>query len=160
MNNLTRAISRAANPDWQYAWKLTLSGDLVRVVGAKARGPFQNRWLSISPVDGGRTEIRVLSGYSWDGCSVVPDAPGTHDASCAHDALYQFGEDIACSWGCKFSDVRAFADLAFSDLMRQDGCPVRGLYYAGVRIFGGAFHWLAKALSDRPQKPTWRGMIA
>lgn len=144
MNNITRAINRNADQDWNYSWKLTLSSELVRFVNVPAPGRFQNSWLTIDPVDRKRTEIRVAAGYSWDGCSIVPDAPGTHDASCIHDAIYQFGERIACAWNCDFSDVRAIADKSFSQIMRQDRCPVRGMYYAGVRLFGGAFHWLAK----------------
>jgi len=163
VNNVTRSIRRSINRDWRYRWKITVRADRVRYTAVSCPGGrWENEWGIVEP-DPDRpkthTKLTLKSGYSYDGCSVVPDAPGTEDASGFHDLVYQFMEAIACQWNKRLSVVRSFADHVFSDLMRQDKCPVRGLYFTGVRLFGGAFHWIAKQFtSDEPKKPKWRGM--
>lgn len=124
------------NRTWKYAWKFTLPADEFYIVRMKGAKYFSNEWVEIVPLSEGRAQVRISAGYAWDGCSVVPDAPGTKRASCLHDALYQFSDDIAARWLLDQSDVLRLADDAFLEIMRRDRCPVAGLYYAGVRVFG------------------------
>jgi hypothetical protein len=108
--------------------------------GAKA---YRGKWLEIIPISGDRAQVRITQGYSWDGCSVVPDAPGTKAASCLHDALYQFSKEIAAAWGVPVGVVIGLADDAFLEVMRRDKCPVAGLYFAGVRVFGRPYRFFS-----------------
>lgn len=146
MNNVKRAVNRNVNPDWKYAWKFTLTADLVRVAQFHLHATFDNQWVRIEPDGPRRTKITVKAGYSWDGCSVVPDAPGTRDASCIHDSIYQFSDQIGCQWNIERHKILDFGDEIFLQVMRQDKCPVAYLYYMGVRTFGGAFNLLGRAL--------------
>ena len=142
-------MARRSNRGWQYNWKLTRERALMRFVDVQFPGAFANEWLQITPLPGqSRTLIEVAKGYSWDGCSIVPDAPGTHDASCVHDALYQFKDDLCRSWNLDWPDLRRLADMAFRDIMRRDKSPVSGLYYIGVRLFGGVFTALTGGKGD------------
>lgn len=93
-------------------------------------------------------EIRVLSGYAWDGCTPkfsvwdivfgIPDGipnertkkPKTYYASLFHDALYQFLDA-----GLPIS--RKDADQIFLELMTRDHFAPRQLYFLAVRLFGG-----------------------
>lgn len=132
------------NRTWKYAWRFTLADDEFYIVAMRKAGPFRNRWLEICPTSQGRAQVRISAGYSWDGCSIVPDAPGTKRASCLHDALYQYSQDIADDWDVSASTVLRLADDAFLEVMRRDNCPVAGLYYAGVRIFGRPFRFFSR----------------
>jgi hypothetical protein len=143
MNNLFRNLMRASNPDWEYKWKITLPADLVVEVDLDCRAVFENEWFRIEPLDPGKTRMTCKKGYSWDGCSVVPDAPGTERASCIHDELYQWAAPIANAWGCTVNTVLYWANHAFLQVMRQDKSPVAGLYYAGVQVFGPLYHTIA-----------------
>ena len=152
-------MSEIPNSDeWAYDWKLTLSDDLMCDTPLDAPKQFQNDWLTIlpEPISGRGCLIIVREGYSWDGCSVVPDAPGTRRASCVHDALYQFSRQIADAWGWSVNQVLRWANKAFRWLMHKDHCPVTGLYYAGVSIFGTAYHTIAGLFgsSDAPVDET------
>jgi hypothetical protein len=132
---------------WKYAYKYTLGEDkfyIVRMPGAQA---FQNKWIEIIPLAEGLAQVRITAGYSWNGCSVVPDAPGTKDASGIHDPLYQFSKEIAKAWGVSVGVVIGLADDAFLEIMRRDKCPVAGLYYAGVRVFGRPFRFFSSLFS-------------
>ena len=132
---------------WKYAYKYTLGEDkfyIVRMPGAKY---FQNKWIEIIPLAEGLAQVRITAGYSWNGCSVVPDAPGTKDASGIHDPLYQFSKEIAKAWGVSVGVVIGLADDAFLEIMRRDKCPVAGLYYAGVRVFGRPFRFFSSLFS-------------
>ena len=131
------------NRTWRYSWKYTLGRDdfcIVHMPGAK---PYSGQWLEIIPISGDRSQVRITQGYSWDGCSIVPDAPGTKAASCLHDALYQFSAEIAAAWGVSAWTVLRLADDIFLEIMRRDDCPVAGLYYAGVRVFGRPFRFFS-----------------
>lgn len=154
MTNIARNFCCLINRDWRYDWKLTLSEDLTLEVNLAmpAHCPaFNNLWVHLESVGPNRVQITVRKGYSWDGCSIVPDAPGTRKASCVHDAIYQFAEAIATAFGWPVREVLRWADETFLQVMRQDHCPVAKLYYVGVRLFGGAFHSLARWL--REEKP-------
>jgi hypothetical protein len=103
------------------------------------------RRLEIRP-DG---EIRVLAGYAWDGCTPkfalfdivigIPDGvpnertkkPKAYYASLLHDALYQFLDA-----GLPLS--RYEADRIFLELLERDRFAPRPIYYAAVRLLGGA----------------------
>ena len=138
-----RTRFNANNPDWEYSFKYTLDTDLVRIVDLKCPAPFENGWFKLEPISDKQTRTTCKKGYSWDGCSVVPDAPRTKDASCNHDEIYQFAEDIAKAWGCSVNTVLYWGNHAFLQIMRQDKSPVAGLYYAGVQIFGPLYHTIA-----------------
>ena len=95
-------------------------------------------------------DARVPAGYCWDGCTPkfvifdivcgVPDGipnrltrkPKAYYASLLHDALYQFLD-------CGLPLTRAQVDRIFLELLARDDFAPRWLYYAAVRIFGGAF---------------------
>jgi hypothetical protein len=109
---------------------------------------FQNKWMEIIPLAGDRAQVRISAGYSWNGCSWVPDAPGTKDASGIHDPMYQFSKEIAAAWGVRTSVVIGLADDAFLDVMRRDHCPVAGLYYAGVRVLGRPYRFFSSLFSS------------
>ena len=68
--------------------------------------------------------ITIKKGYSWNGCSYVPDFQSTYYASLIHDALYQYhiGKKIA--------------DKVFFDIMKRDGFYLKYVYYYGVVMFG------------------------
>ena len=93
-------------------------------------------------------EIRVLTGYAWDGCTPkiaiwdivlgTPDGvpnqktkrPKTYYASLLHDALYQFfGRGVPLS--------RPEIDRVFLELMTRDRFGPRFVYFAIVRLLGG-----------------------
>ena len=135
------------NRKWRYAWKFTLTEDAFIIISSPGAQAFQNEWLDIIPLSEGRAQFRLFAGYSWDGCSIVPDAPGTKRASCLHDVMYQFADDIAMTWKVSGGTVLAIADAAFLEVMRQDKCPVAGLYYAGVRVFGRPFRFFSSLFS-------------
>jgi hypothetical protein len=136
------------NRKWKYAWKYTLPADAFIIISAPKAQAFQNEWMEIIPLSEGRAQFRIFTGYSWDGCSIVPDAPGTEAASCLHDALYQFSAEIAAAWGVSVGVVIGLADAAFLEVMRRDKCPVAGLYYAGVRVFGRPFRFFSSLFSS------------
>ena len=96
-------------------------------------------------------KITVKKDYAWDGCTPklcffdiligTPDGvvhkdigrPKTYYASLIHDALYQFLPEIP-------SDVpltRRDADAFFYRILEQYQFTPRGLYWLGVRLFGG-----------------------
>lgn len=108
--------------------------------------------------------IRVLEGYSWDGCTPkacvldltvgVPDGvidsnkekPKTYYASLVHDALYQFKNA-----GLPYS--RYQADLFFLRLMAETGFRLRYIYFAAVVAFGGIFGWFGRLLRKSHGRP-------
>jgi hypothetical protein len=61
--------------------------------------------------------------------------------------MYQFSKEIAEAWGVSVGVVIGLADAAFLEVMRRDKCPVAGLYYAGVRIFGRPFRFFSSLFS-------------
>lgn len=104
------------------------------------------RLLEIQP----NGDACVPAGYGWDGCTPkfviwdivcgAPDGipnpqtrkPKAYYASLLHDVLYQFLD-------CGLPLTRAQVDRIFLELLARDGFAPRWLYYALVRIFGGAF---------------------
>lgn len=72
--------------------------------------------------------ITINKGYSWNGCSYVPDFKGTYYASLIHDALYQYKVG------------RKIADSIFYDLMKRDKFKGAWIYYNGVKLFGRLFY--------------------
>lgn len=136
-------------------WKFELEYDLVHYTRLAAGGAFENRYLRIAEVAGGRWEITVREGYRHDACTGVPDLAGTENAAPLHDALYQWAEDLARAWGWSVWRVLAWADGLFRERMKQDGAAkwVERLYFWGVRVLGYAFHMTAKwfrRVVDRP----------
>lgn len=150
-----RRLGKAEGIDWNYAvtgpclYRFRLSAtDKIPGVSA-APGPlFKNGLLEITrdATDSALVILRIAAGYTFDGCSVVPDFIGTVDASLPHDALYQFADDIAEAWGCSARKVMAFADLRFKDVMVYNNVPacLYQAYYLGVRLFGWPFNRLRK----------------
>lgn len=105
-----------------------------------------HRRLEIHP----NGDARVLASYAWDGCTPkfsvfdivfgVPDGvpnqvtkkPKAYYASLLHDVLYQFLDvNLPLS--------RAQADRVFLEILERDRFAPRPMYYAAVRILGGAF---------------------
>lgn len=140
----------------QFKWGYTLEKPLYHSTTQKPGGSFKNKWVSIEIVEcaPGRTLIIISMKYSWDGCSVVPDFKGTKWASCLHDAIYQFADDIAREWGWTVRQVLVFADKLFEERMWQDGADplVVKTYYRGVRVAGYPFNRTMKFI-----KWIWRG---
>jgi hypothetical protein len=89
-------------------------------------------WVALSN-DG---VLSIRAEYSWDGCTMVPDPPGTQRASLYHDALYQLHRE-----GLLPLRARKQSDVVFKRYLVRDRAPwwARLLYYRGVRVFGGAF---------------------
>lgn len=93
--------------------------------------------------------LTVTKGYAWNGCSpkfmlfdlifgtpdgVVHKETGkrkTYYATCLHDALYQFMQDLA-------PISRAEADRVFLELMKEAKFLYAYVYWFFVRIFGWA----------------------
>jgi hypothetical protein len=73
--------------------------------------------------------LTIYNGYSWNGCTAVPDYKETYNASLLHDFLYQYKPV-----------KRAIADRIFYNQLKADGFKAAGLYYAGVRLFGIFFY--------------------
>jgi hypothetical protein len=127
----------------------TLADDLEvrhpRLKGHK----FEDRWLKINP----EGLAVVAEGYSWDGCTPkfkvkglvigTPDGPTdpdtgkpvTYEASCLHDALYQFMGQHTLS--------RRDADLIFRDMLIARNFKRARLYYKAVHWMGGLFRAFA-----------------
>ena len=84
---------------------------------------FNNEWISI--VNG---YITIREGYSWNGCTLAPDFETTLDASCVHDAMYQFELD------------KELSDKTFYDLLKQNKFIFAKIYYISVRLFGWLFY--------------------
>ena len=127
-------------------WKYKLDRELMHHTRT-ASPPFRNAWLHILPV-GGETvsELTVSAGYAWDGCTLAPDAKGTRAASCLHDAIYQYAEQIAAATSWKVRRVLRYGDDVFLERMLQDRAAktVAYTYYWAVRGCGGAFHALMR----------------
>lgn len=92
---------------------------------------FGNVWLQMR----GKLII-VKAGYAWDGASYAPDLPDFVLASCVHDALCNF-RDVPC-----FPLSKARIDWIFRDNIPPHR-PLRWVYWAAVRTFGGAYKALA-----------------
>ena len=115
------------------------------------RGPeWSGEWLSIRRVPGRETcdswVLDLAAAFPWDGCTGVPDAAGTDDASALHDAVYQAAELIAQVAGWSVRKVLRWADEVFLERMLDDGSApaVAYTYYAGVRLLGGLYHGLRR----------------
>ena len=128
-------------------WKYRLDGDIEHSIADEAAPRFSNPWLTIER-DGDRTRIRVRAGYAWDGCTGAPDLAGTRQASCLHDAVYQFAEAIGAASGWSVRAVLRWGDQLFRERMQADGAarPVVWLYFLAVRLFGYAFHAAVRRL--------------
>lgn len=103
-------------------------------------------WLKLDP-DG---TVTILSGYSTDGCSAVPDFPNALPGCVLHDALRQATSlDPACPW------TRAESDRIFREVMKAKGFNWFGrwLYYFGV---AGPTGWLYSKLYRWFKPPTDR----
>lgn len=127
-------------------WRYKLPSPLRHIT--KRNGPyFRNEWLHIQPF-GMCVVITVKEGYQWDGATCAPDFEGTIWASCLHDAIYQFCEDIAAQSEWPELRVLRFADRIFLDRMLADGTPkaIAYIYYAAVSLFGAAYHYAARVI--------------
>ena len=127
-------------------WRFTLLRPQMFALGDSPSRPFANDWIMV----GRNGVITIAQGYAWDGCSVVPDGrrgsdglPVTWRASLIHDALYQFCIDNGVY-------TRQQADAAFRERLRMDGFALAGVYYAGVRLFGGLFHAMGREGQHEP----------
>ena len=112
-------------------------------------GPFENKWFKVERQDRLRGGIwtegllfTVRAGYAWDGATAVPDR-GAVEGSCIHDSFYQFAMAIAALWDWSVARVLDLADWCFRAVMQMANSSVAGLYYAGVRLIGTAFWYVA-----------------
>lgn len=129
-----------------YPWKFKITRDYCHQ--SSLRGyQCDSDWLRVEPCE----KITVKAGkhgYAWDGCTPkfsqlglvilgTPDGhidietmkPKTYYASLAHDALYQYLEDIPIP--------RDEIDRVFLEMLRETAFPLARMYYIAVRIFGG-----------------------
>jgi hypothetical protein len=106
--------------------------------------------------------LTVTKGYAWNGCSPkwclfdliigTPDGvvhkdtgkPKTYYATCLHDALYQFIQDIEPL-------SRTDADRVFLEAMKETKFIFANVYWIFVRLFGWAVWRRRKRARD------WRG---
>jgi len=130
-------------------YKYRLKADLHhKTLGVGPR--FRNAWLYTRPTDGAAaTALTVSLGYAWDGCTMAPDARGTKQASCLHDAIYQFAESIVAAnpaWTVR--SVLSWGDSIFLERMLADGARpwVAHLYYRAVSLCGYTFHMAARRI--------------
>ena len=145
------------------SWRYALTQDYWKLVPAFSgliTKDHHHEWFSLYTTG----HIVVRNKYAWDGCSgpLIRDgdkmdvAPvGFHArcsdkddgirtttrGSCIHDCGYQFIELIAEVLGKSIEWVRKVVDRLFRDIIREDGFGMAGLYYAGVRVLGGLWHW-------------------
>lgn len=126
-------------------YRFTLAAPQIIALSQPPAAPLINDWITIGP----NGVLWIKSGYAWDGCSIVPDGPRGSDglpitwkASLIHDALYQY----AIGNG---TYTRAQADAFFREALHDCGFAFRGLYYVGVRLFGGLYH----KRGDVPEPP-------
>ena len=110
--------------------------------------------------------ITISKGYAWNGCSPriklfdwgyigTPNGtrqketgqPKTYVASMIHDALYQFIDHPEMPYS------RQHMDTLFLSLMGEAGFSLRYPYYAAVRVLGGLYTRLKKAIKR------WRGEL-
>ncbi|MDD5706628.1 MAG: hypothetical protein PHR35_11955 [Kiritimatiellae bacterium] len=147
-------LSATGNP-----YKYKLPSELYHSTLRRPTPYFRNSWLWIAPSADDRraADIAISTGYAWDGCTLAPDARGTHDASCIHDAVYQFAEAIAGGSGWTVRRVLRYGDELFRERMLADGAAGATVYsyYWAVRVFGYAFHQAARRVrgpADRREK--------
>lgn len=68
-------------------------------------------------------------GFSYDGCTAVPDFDFGADCCNTHDYHYQL-QDVS----------RAEADKKLRECIKAKGHPILAwVYWSGVRVFGGGF---------------------
>ena len=104
-------------------YKFTLASTLSAYSRELQGVYFHNDWLMVC-----NGFVTIKRGYSWDGCTFAPDTLETYEASCVHDALYQFKID------------KMKSDKAFYDLLKQNGFQLAKIYYISVRLFGFIFY--------------------
>ena len=128
----------------KYKWVLpeTVSIDMVTMDGIY----FLSDWILI---DNG--VLTIKKGYAWDGSSPKlfigkyiigtwdgPTGSNGHQkaymASLAHDALYQYLNELIVVGYSRMS-----ADLEFKRLLDREHFLLSNPYYYAVRIFGGLF---------------------
>ena len=97
--------------------------------------PFSNRWMCLIP-----GALRLNRFYAWDGATCAPDFEWVLKPSLYHDAIYQFAEDIARTWGCSVWTVLRFADRVFFEAMTDAPPIMRCIYYGAVATIGYPFH--------------------
>jgi hypothetical protein len=136
LNALMPKYFGVAGTQWRYALADDYSFSSPHLAGIE----FENEWVTI------RTgNIRIKTGYAWDGCSPcisvlglfyigAPDGaeylglPATYHASLVHDAL--------CQWRGQNRVTKAMSVAVFRELMDQVKFPLAGLYAAAVETFG------------------------
>ena len=115
---------------------------------------FSNEWLDIRTLANGLINITIAPGYSWDGCTLAPDLPGTYAGGALHDALYQFVDEIVKAWpGWTVLRVLRLADAIFFERMIADGAGrfVAMIYTGAVRIVGYPFNRLMRLFRRHPK---------
>ena len=118
-------------------------------------GTFKNAWMELCKTYDGKgnetVTLIIAKEYAWDGCSWAPDLAGTLEGSLPHDAMYQFVEAIAATWGWTIKEVLSVADDMFNAVMvyyKVDN-TTRQVYYVAVCKFGYTFN----------RANAWRGKV-
>jgi hypothetical protein len=150
LNALMPKYFGVAGNQWRYALADDYSYSSPHLAGIT----FQNEWVTIRTCN-----IRIKTGYAWDGCSPcisvlglyylgTPDGaqhlglPATYHASLVHDAL--------CQWKHENRVGKAATVAIFRDLLLEVKFPLAGLYAAAVDVFGPQdFH---RVVADRQRR--------
>lgn len=141
-------------------WRYILADDLVHATAPCDAPVCSLDWVRVEWTCR-RVTIRVRAGYAWDGCTFAPDLCGTRWASCLHDAIYQFAEEISAVTGWSVRRILRWADGIFRERMRMDGASlaVRLVYGCMVALVGYPFHmaarWLRNAGKTNKGEKTW-----
>lgn len=126
-----KEYAKALDPDWNYTNKKLL---FVQIHGMPVSDPVgfyddEGRlWLTLN-----KNGLFIEAGYSWDGCTGVPDKDEAMLACFVHDALCQFknAEQMPLT--------KRQIDEIFYLIMKASGFCGAWLYWAGVRMMGGLF---------------------
>lgn len=96
---------------------------------------FRSEWL-ITNWSGTSLSLAVPANYAWDGCTVVKDWAWNKRGSLFHDALYQYaGQHGIPRHVCDYF----FFKVCLEDSHEWWESVMAGIYYLGVRAFGGYF---------------------
>lgn len=124
-------------------------------------------WLKITPDGKITVKGSFKKGYAWDGCTPKFNVfhitwgnfdgqlikhhvykkyrPYTYYASMVHDVLYQYKRCVPLT--------RREVDKIFLEMLRDSGFMFSGLYWLGVRIFGGFFGKWPYRVPSEPEYP-------
>ncbi len=149
-------------------WEYTLARDVRLPLPPDLPPPalIETRWMATEPSEDWGGYLMLPEGYSWDGCTYVPDFSrgatlsrvlhtlntegvpaalglcGPLIGSAYHDPIYQYARDISKAAGMSRRRVLRWGDDIFLRIMQLCATPrlQRLSYYAGVRALGWVFN--------------------